>query len=383
MVILVILFWLCLAILAWEIILFPALLALAALLFARKTKIADITPSVSVVISVHNEEKSIAEKLEDILAQDYPRDKCEIIVVDDCSNDSSAEIVEGFAARGVKLIKQDSWKGKTAAQNLAVDHAANEIILFSDATAIYNPGAICAMMRNFADEKVGCVTGQVLLDENIADNTTVEGAKSRLAYEQKVRAAQGKAFSLFGATGCIYMVRKSLYVPVAEDQVSDLVLPLMLLEKGYKTVYEPAAVATLARPVSAEREFERRSRIILQCMRAMFHMKQLLNPTRVGITIAALAWYRLLRWLLPPILDTLLILNIILAIYLGNIYTWLLVGQILFYLAALTGGISELMKKKLPLVGIPFYFLWINVAAGTALLRLIAGDKALVWNTKR
>jgi cellulose synthase/poly-beta-1,6-N-acetylglucosamine synthase-like glycosyltransferase len=384
---LTIIFWISLAIIAWETVIFPAVLKLLARLRPKTSVTADITPSVSIVISVHNEAGGIAAKLANTLAFDYPSEAREIIVIDDGSTDSTVQVVTGYADRGVQLFCQEGWHGKTAAQNRAVAQAKGDIILFSDATATYNDGALRQMVRHFADPGIGCVTGHVTLAEPAADDgsgaLTKTGAQGRLRYEHGVRKAQGDAFSLFGATGCIYAVRRDLYVPLPEDQVSDLVLPLLLLEKGYRTVYEPAAIATLARPVSAEREFARRSRVVLQCLRAMWYMRRLLIPKPAMAMLAVVSWYRLLRWLLPVFLITCLATNIALAISAGGIYSWLLAAQAVLYGLALLGGLLELAHVQVPVVGLPFFFVWINAAAAAGLVRLALGEKGRVWNTAR
>ena len=380
-------FWFCLGVIAWETAIFPALLWLLARLRPKPAAAAEITPAVSIVIAAHNEAAHIAQKIENTLALDYPPDRMEILVADDASDDGTDRIALTFAARGVKLVRQEEWKGKTAAQNLAVSQARGEIILFSDATALYDTGALRRMVRHFADPKVGCVTGRVILGKEAfskeGGSLTAAALESRLRYEQEVRKAQGEAFSLFGASGCIYAVRRSLYLPLPEDQVSDLVLPLLLLEQGYRTAYEAEAVATLQRPVSAEREFHRRSRVVLQCLRAMWYMRRLLLPWRSGPFTAAVAWYRLLRWLLPLFLLALLITNSLLAIRIGSPYIWFLAAQAALYGLAVVGGILEALKIRAPFLGIPFFFLWINLAAGAAIARMIAGEKAAAWRTDR
>lgn len=387
MLILKLVFWFCLAIIAWETLLFPAVLWLLAHLRPRPSLTADITPLVSFIISTHNEAAHIADKMQNTLSLDYPREQLEILVADDSSTDDTANIVESFKEQRVSLIRQAEWRGKTAAQNLAAASAKGEILLFSDATAFYNAPAVRALVRHFADPKVGCVTGRVSLG-NAAyaaerGAATAAGFNIRLQYEQGIRSQQAAAISLFGATGCIYAVRRALYRPVAEDQVSDLVLPLMLLADGYRTVYEPEAVATLERPVSAGRELTRRSRVVLQCLRAMGHMRRLLAPWRAGLFISIIAWYRLLRWLLPFFLLGCLASNVALASNGGVFYFGALIAQLVLYSLALLGGIGELLNIKTRIFGLPFFFVWINVAAGLAIFHLLKGEKRVVWDTGR
>ena len=73
-----------------------------------------------------------------LLAQDYPTDRLQIVVVSDCSDDGTDEIVRSYESRGVKLVRREVRQGKAAGLNEAVRHATGEIIVFSDANAELN-----------------------------------------------------------------------------------------------------------------------------------------------------------------------------------------------------------------------------------------------------
>ena len=378
-------FWLCSAVVAWELFIFPVILRLIAKLRPRPTSAADITPSVTVVITTHNEATNIARKIEDTLALEYPAAQLDFLVADDGSDDGTDQVIQRYADRGIKLLRQEQWLGKTAAQNLAAACATGEIIFFTDATALLSPNSLRAMVRHFADPQVGCVTGWISWGKSAvsSDPSIAAGLKGRNRYEEEVRNRQAQAFSLFGATGCIYAVRRSLYIPLAEDQVSDLVLPLLLLECGYRTVHEPAAMATLERALSPELEFRRRSRVVLQCLRAMWHMRRILWPGRVGTFFAAVSWYRLLRWLLPLFLIGILATSTALSILGKSFYMWVLLGQCLLFVLALLARFCKPLSTRVPVVNVVFLFFWINFAALAAIFRLLAGEKGITWSTAR
>src|SRR5262244_2719119 len=141
---------------------YPALMFLLSLILRRPVRRADITPRVSVIIAAYNEERDIEAKLENTLALDYPRDRMEIIVASDCSTDRTDEIVRRFKKRGVILHRQPERFGKTVAQNRAVKVSSGEILVFSDATTMYEPDAVRKIVRNFTDSEVGCVAGQLI-----------------------------------------------------------------------------------------------------------------------------------------------------------------------------------------------------------------------------
>src|SRR6266699_4942720 len=152
-----IVFWLTVAALLYTYVGYPLLLVLMSRLCGHPVHRSDFTPSATVIITAYNEERDLAAKLENTLALDYDSNLLEVIVASDCSTDRTDEIARTFAARGVRLHRQPQRLGKTAAQNAAVELARGEIILFSDATSLYQPDVVRAIMPSFADRAVGCV----------------------------------------------------------------------------------------------------------------------------------------------------------------------------------------------------------------------------------
>src|SRR5262245_54409875 len=141
---------------------YPALMFALSIILKRPVRRDDITPRVSVIIAAYNEERDIEAKLKNTLALDYPRDRMEIIVASDCSTDQTDDIVRSFGPQGVILRQQLERFGKTVAQNRAVKRSSGEILVFSDATTMYEPDAIRKIVRGFADPEVGCVAGQLI-----------------------------------------------------------------------------------------------------------------------------------------------------------------------------------------------------------------------------
>src|SRR5215470_10998048 len=149
------------AVMAFIYVGYPALMLALSFVLRRPVRRADITPRVSVIIAAYNEERDIEAKLENSLALDYPRDRMEIIVASDGSTDRTDDIVRAFADRGVRLFRCEGGMGKTAVSNLAAGAASGEILVFSDATGMWNRDAVAEMASHFADPRVGCVSGRV------------------------------------------------------------------------------------------------------------------------------------------------------------------------------------------------------------------------------
>src|SRR5258708_8427901 len=144
------LFWLCALLLAYVYIGYPVFVGILAKFFPHPVKSLDkVEPSVSLIISAYNEAAVIAAKIENSLALAFPAERLEIIVVSDCCDDGTDEIVRGYAGLGVRLIRQNQRLGKSAALNYAVPQARGNILVFSDANSLYLPDAVCNLVRDF------------------------------------------------------------------------------------------------------------------------------------------------------------------------------------------------------------------------------------------
>src|SRR5215510_185543 len=199
---------------------YPALMFALSLMLRRPVRRDDITPRVSVIIAAYNEERDIEDKLKNTLALDYPRDRMEVIVASDCSTDRTDEIVRSFSAQGVILRRQPGRFGKTVAQNRAAKAASGEILVFSDATTMYEPDAIRKIVRSFADPAVGCVAGQ-LIYADVSASAVGRGCRSDWGYEEFLRRCEGDVGAVVGVSGCLYAVRRTCHARLANDMIDD------------------------------------------------------------------------------------------------------------------------------------------------------------------
>ena len=210
-------------------------------MFSRKEYIIDdqFMPTVSMIISAHNEEKHIESKLDNTLKLVYPSDKLQIIVVNDGSTDKTEEIVKSF--EGIKLINL-THQGKTIAQNSGVKEATGNIVVFSDANNLYHLDAIKKLVAPFADDRIGVVCGQLKYNQGSV-------AESRYwSFEFMLKKLESRRGSLLGANGSIYALRKEIYVPLPEDVISDLIEPIKIFGNGKDVIFESNAIATEESP---------------------------------------------------------------------------------------------------------------------------------------
>lgn len=371
---------LCLAVLMYTYVGYPALLLLAGAFFRRRNPAPNYCPSVSVLIAAYNEEKSIEKKLEQTMALDYPADKLEVLVLSDCSTDNTDEIVRSFRDSRVRLLRMEKRRGKTHAQNAGVKKANGEILIFSDATTVYQAQALRYLACNYQDKKVGAVTGRNRYFDPGQDSPTGLGTVAFWNYENVIKTMQSRIHSLSGCVGCIYSVRKSVYTELADDVISDLVQPLWVIQKGYRVVFDGRAMAREETTNSTAEEFSMRVRVVTRGMRGLLSVPELLKPWKYGWISFQLYSHKVLRWLAP-----LFLLGTLACSVFADGVQWAhtaLVLQLVFYAAALL-AVAVPLHRPWKVLGIPLYFCTLNAAALVSVLELLRGHKYAVWETVR
>jgi cellulose synthase/poly-beta-1,6-N-acetylglucosamine synthase-like glycosyltransferase len=337
-------------------------------------------PQISIVIAAHNEESVIREKLDNSLQANYPADNLDIVVVSDGSTDATNEIVEEYKAQGVRLINAKQRSGKTGAQNIAVLEVDAEIIVFSDANAMYAPNALRQLVRHFEDPDVGCVCGELRYNNN---NNNAIGIQEDLywSYERFLKRREDLFGSILGANGSIYAVRKSAYIHLPTDIISDFIEPLKIIEKGFRIVYEPEAVSVEATSDKFEEEFQRKKRIILRSIHSLYAVKSLLNPFKRPRLSLQLISHKILRWFVPFLMLGMFVLNTLLLEQ--SLYQLLFIAQIIFYTMAFIGYKMERKKVKSSFLYIPFYLITVNYAALLSILDFVRGRNVIAWQPAR
>jgi cellulose synthase/poly-beta-1,6-N-acetylglucosamine synthase-like glycosyltransferase len=360
---------------------YPLLVYAVSRLRPKTVKRREYVPKVTILITAYNEEKVIREKLKNTFEIDYPPEKIEILVASDGSTDRTDDIVRTFSARGVKLFRQEGRKGKTYTQNKAVEEAAGEIILFSDATTMYRQNVLREMLPNFADETVGCVAGKLIYVDHTKSNVG-KGARSYWNYETFLKEAESRACSLIGASGCLYAVRRSAYQPMYAEACSDFLICTVVYRQGLRSVYEPNAVCTEETNRQADKEMRMRVRVISQTFTDLWRNREMLNPFRSGFYAIELFSHKVLRYAVPLFLILILISSLILAFH-SLFFTAVYALQVLFYLAAFIGWILEKKNVKIGVFAIPLYFVLANLASALAFYKFMQGENYARWEPIR
>jgi cellulose synthase/poly-beta-1,6-N-acetylglucosamine synthase-like glycosyltransferase len=369
MIVLEIVFWVALSGLLWTHLGYPLAAALAARVRRRPVRQGEATPSVSIVVAAHDEEDVIERRVRNLLELDYPADLLEVVVASDASTDRTDELVEALARDDprVRLVRCPRG-GKVAAQNRGVRESRGEIVGFSDANALWAPGALQKLVRNFADPEVGYVTGRASYEA--ADGTNREGAYWR--FELWVREQESRLGSVTAGNGPIYAVRRADWPEIEPWCGHDLGLPYLMVRRGRRAVYEPEAVSKEKPSRDLEDEYRRKVRMLRGAWVHVFTGGMLRG---VGpIYFAELFSHRFLRYA-TGVLHVLLLATSIALVGEGWLYRAALLVQVAWLALAAAGR----LRLPIPGAGLAYYYLLVTWATLAGLARYVRFGPPLLW----
>lgn len=380
------LFCLCSSLLLYVYVLYPALATALAARFGRPVRCGDALPSVTIIVTAYNEEKSIRAKLDNLAVLNYPAELVNVLVASDGSSDSTEKIAASYDRRCVSVLRVPGRRGKTACQNASAAVATGEILIFTDATTRLQTAALRRLVEKFADSDVGCVGGRLEYVTDI-DNVTGCGGEAYWSYEMRLRAAESSLGSLIGVSGCLYAVRRSAYRPIDPDLISDFVVAMKMQEQGLRTVLAFDAVCCEATLDRGSHELSMRVRVAVRSLNALIRERQFLNPAKYGRFAWQLWSHKVLRYAAPLLWLGALGANVALALPLSDQnrmpFQGLLLGQCLLIGAGAVGFLLQGTQRSLGVFNRPYYFLLTNVAALIATLRYLQGERMVTWEPIR
>ena len=362
-------FWGSLGALAWTHAGYPAAIGVLARVRPRPVAREDVTPSVAVVVSAHDEEDVIGRRVENLLAMDYPPELLEIVVASDGSTDGTDAIVEEIAAREprVRLLRCPR-EGKVAAQHRSVRETESDVLAFTDANTEWRPDALRKLVRNLADGRVGYVCGQLRLES--PDGANLEGLYWR--YEVWVRKQESTTGSITAGNGAIYAVRRDAYVEDDPKFGHDFGFPYSMEQAGLRAVYDPEAVAVEKAASEPEDEYGRKVRTIA---RSWGHIAtgRMFRPTR-PLYLFELVSHRVLRYS-SGLLHVLLLGTNVALLGRGLFYRVFLVLQLGGLALAAAGS------ARLPIPGarLAHYYYVVTKATAAGLVRYLRTGTPQTW----
>lgn len=370
----VILFWTSLLLILYTYVGYPLLIALLQRLVPRTVSKQTIHPFVSVVIAVHNGESSIERRLQNLLAQNYPHEQLEIIVVSDGSSDRSVECANACSSELVSVYALEKNDGKAVALNYGITKVKGELIVFTDARQEFQADAISKLVANFADGSVGCVSGELHFLEDPESKIEAEmGAYWK--YEKFIRRSESTSGSVVGATGCIYAIRRELYQPLPAGTILDDVLtPMNIARTGKRVLFEGQAVAYDIISKDTDQEWRRKVRTLAGNWQLFGLAPWILLPWENPLWMRYIS-HKLMRLLVPFAMAILFIVSLLLSGSFFRIFTFL---QLIFYGIALAGFLLPATRTS-RIVNLGYFFMVMNAAAVAGFWKWVTGGCATAW----
>jgi cellulose synthase/poly-beta-1,6-N-acetylglucosamine synthase-like glycosyltransferase len=329
-------------------------------------------PSVALVICALNEEKIIGAKMDNCLTIRYPREKLRVIVISDGSTDGTAEVVQRYRSSSITLIDHRVRRGKIANLNEVLPSCTEDILILSDANVLYHSDAVLHLVSRFKDPSIGCVSGKVILTDNMPDLDGPTGQYYSIEWMLQERSSQ--VYSMVGADGAMYAIRRGLFRPCPNDTlIEDIVIPMQVIRQGHRVVFEGRAIGWEPGVTSLAEEFRRKIRIAAGAAQGIRrgNIWPANAPAKFWMIFIA---HKLLRWLSPVVGLTLLFLC---CMSLQQPLSIVLISGFLavFALAAfrLVAGYNH------PLVSAAFYFLFSQVAIAIGLFKGMRGRQSVLW----
>lgn len=372
------LFWLACIFLAYTFFGYPLLLYVISLVHSRSHHRSATWPTVSFIITAHNEAANLSEKIKNSLDVYYPEDKREIIVVSDGSQDATNEIAGSYSNQGVKLVAIPERRGKHYAQMVARDAARGEILVFTDVAARVEPDILEKIICNFADPSVACVSS-----EDYIQSTANVGLGEHLyvEFEMRLRRLESRVNSLVSLSGSFFAARRDVCKDWHPEASADFFLALHANSVGLRAVVDPQCRVRFGAVRGQKGEFYRKVRTIVHGINVLAMHRELLNPLHQPMFSWQLFSHKLCRWLVPFALLLMLLANLFLW-KMGFLYRLLLALQVAIYVTAILGlRVGALARFKI--FRIAGFFLLGNAATATAWLKFCAGEKYVTWEPSR
>lgn len=376
-----IIFWLSLIGILYTYVGYPVVMWMVARLRPRPWNFAPITPSISVVLAVHNGVSLLPRKIQHLLSLDYPNIK-EIIIVSDGSTDGTVELLVSQQHPRIKTIVIEEHGGKGVAINAGVALATADVVLFVDIRPEIAVGAIQQLVGNFADTKVGCVAGELILGNEGQDATSAAVGGFYWRYEQWLRKCESISDSPVGVYGGFYAIRRELAVRQPPGIIlDDMFQPLSIIRRGYRSVVDPHAYVYDTWPKKAEGEFHRKVRTLA----GNFQLFQLAPwiLTSQNRVLFQLVSHKVMRLVVPYMLLLMLVSAVLLS-GTSPLFAAFAALQICGWVAAVVG-----LRYRIPVlhsvVAPAGALLMLNAAAVVGLYKFLftSGPLWKIWNSNK
>ena len=369
-----VIFWIALTMLIYIFVGYPLVIRTLAA-FARKEIHPDESffPSVSIILSVYNEEEVIEQKISNFTALDYPVDKLDFLIISDCCSDRTDVIIQMYENNRIHHLIQTERSGKTKNLNRGVAEAQGEILVFTDANAMFDRNAVRKLISHFSDPGIGLVSGKSVYYD-VTGRVTSGGTYRR--YEDFIKKAESCVGGIIGADGAIYALRKSYYSTLPLQYINDFIHTIQVVLAGGKAISDDQAICREVVEETGSGELRRQTRIMAQSW--LIFLSQFGSLLKAGkfLYLWQFISHKFLRWLTVPLVFILLFSSLILITE-NFFYQVVFILQLLFVASILVGS-----RVKGGFVRIPYLFALLHYAALVGLFKYLTGNVYATWNPR-
>lgn len=363
-------------------LLYPYLVQLGTKRFLSVHTIDDeYFPTISVILSAHNEELVIRTSIASILAQDYPVEKVEIIIGSDGSTDSTHSILEELSSTysNIRTYCYTEQRGKMLTINEIVGYAKHDILFFIDADITLSQNSFRAHVKHYKDKSIGIVGGSYAIHshEKYGDFTS---ESEYVSLEQQIRKSESLIASTVNVFGGNYSMRRSLWRPLPSPFVhDDVYVVLHVLSQGQRVIMELDSVAVDRYERSASEEFRRKRRSASRGFYTLGYFPELSSLS--GNIVSLFLWsHKILRWLSPFFVLVACVVFCIEAIFLGSAIRYTLIGVCLVGLiSAFIGYMHQQRGGKHTILGKLGWLIVMNAAYILGTFTFLMGKDQGTW----
>jgi cellulose synthase/poly-beta-1,6-N-acetylglucosamine synthase-like glycosyltransferase len=362
---------------------YPLLMAFLARLRPTPVRCHPFTPSVTLLLIVHNEEQRLDAKIKNSLALEYPPDRLQMLVVTDGSTDRSGDITARQNDSRVRLLGLPGPRGKAASIADALPHVEGEVVVLCDVRQAIEVDALQRLVANLSDPAVGAVSGELLLGSDRDSSSAGGGLVKYWSYEKLIRQWESRFDSTVGVTGAFYAVRRGLLsAPDPRTILDDVAIPMEVVRRGHRVVFDTRARAWDEAPSSAPHEFRRKVRTLAGNYQLVQLMPWLLHPRRNPLWFQFVS-HKLLRLAVPWCFVVIGVTSVILAAHGSTFFTLVALAQLGVYGLGSIGALLGRWRPLPTLLSLPAAFLLLNAAAAVALFSFLGGSQKAAWRATR
>lgn len=387
------LFWTSIGIIIYAYLGYPLVLAIISIFYRKRAYFnpENTNFKISILISAYNEVANIEKKILNALRSNYPRKIKEIIVISDGSDDGTNEIVKKYEDHGVILHYYPGRIGKTACLNKTIPKTDSEILIFTDANSYLEENAIKRMVSYFNDQTIGFVTGYTRYksdkESKGEDNPETISINLYTRLENITKILESKIGSCVGADGAIFAIRKELYSPLSSEDINDFVIPLKIIRKGRRGVFDVNSYCMEKSAGNSSGEFDRQVRITARTLRAIFKNSDLINPFRYPLFSFLLISHKVTKFYVPIFMALALLLNSIIAFinFPSLFYTLLLIIHLSVYIFAFSYNRFKFSRLTIIRTAGAYFnnFFMVNLAIAYGWIQYFQGNTFTAWKPKR